>query len=174
MRTEDCSSVTSSGPSDLIKFLKTEASKADPACVAQAITRLGDSRSPSGVEVLVDLLDYKRPASIKEKYHLSDSNDTFPAVPALFSIGMPAVPGLLAALQSGRVSGAARSNGIRVIAAIYRDTPPKAIKILKEAASTAKNSEDATRLESCAKDAIAFCSENWHARCLEELKSSGR
>jgi hypothetical protein len=45
---------------------------------------------------------------------------------------------------------------------------------LRKLLGAAKSPEDATWLESCAKDAIAFCGEKWRGQCSEELKSSNR
>jgi hypothetical protein len=169
-RASDCSQVAASDPADLIKFLKTEASIADPTCVAKAIVRLGDFRTPAGAAVLIGLLDFQRPESVKEKYHLADLHDKFPAVPALFSIGKPAIPALLAKLQTGEMDAVARSNAIRTITAIYRDNPPNAIATFMRAATKATDQGAAVRLESCARDAIAFCGEKWRVKCEEALK----
>jgi hypothetical protein len=167
-RTLDCADLAASKPDDLVQFLQTQARHADPDCVARAIVRLGDFRAPSGVEALVDLLDFQRPESPREKAHLFDMHDKFPAVSALLSVGMPAVPVLIARLQSGQLTDIARSNGVHAVALIYRDNPPRAIAFRKAAAS-AKSQEEAARLESCARDAIRFCSKTWHSRCEAAL-----
>jgi hypothetical protein len=166
----ECPEVASAGVPELVQYLKTKSSTADPTCVAQAITRLGNFRSILGVQVLVSLLDYRRPESEKERYHLYDAHDIFPAVPALVSIGEPAVPGLIAKLQTGDMSRVARSNGIRAIVFIYSANQLRAITILRKAAANAPNQEAAARLESCARDAIAFCGEKWRVKCEEALK----
>lgn len=166
----DCPREVASEPSELVQFLKTQASIAAPGCVTQAITRLSNFRTPLGSAVLIDLLDFRRPESLKEKYHLGDTNDKYPAVPALFSVGLPAIPPLLIRLQSGKLSEVARANAIRVVVFIHRENPPEAVRNFKEAAGKAHTQEEASRLRSCARDAVAFCSEGWRARCSEEVK----
>jgi hypothetical protein len=170
-RALDCGDLASSKPADLISFLQTEEGRADPDCVSRVIVRLGDLRAPSGAEVLVELLDFQRPESALEKAHLFDMHDKFPAVSALLSIGGPAVPALIAGLRSGHVTEVARSNGIHAIALIYRDDPPQAIRVFMKAAASAKNQEEAVRLESCARDALKFCSKSSHDRCEAALKT---
>jgi hypothetical protein len=70
-------------PNNLIQFLKAHGRNADADCVSQAITRLGGFRIPSGVDFLVDLLDFRRRDSPGEKLHLFDPHNKFPSVPAL-------------------------------------------------------------------------------------------
>ena len=169
-RALECPEAVESTPADLVQFLEMQARTADPECVTRAIGRLGEFRSPLGTAVLVDLLDFRRPDSEVERLHAFDMHDRFPAVPALFGVGNPAVPALLLKLENVKTSPTARSNGIRAIAFIYRESPPEAVKIMKKAASTAKDQGDAVRLESSAKDAVAFCSEKWRAQCENEAK----
>jgi len=148
----DCSDVPTSKPNELAQFLKAQAREADSECVSQMISRLGEFRRASNANVLIDLLDFQRPESAREKASLFDMHDKFPAVPALFSIGLPAVPALLSKLQSGEENEVFRSNGIRALVTIYRDNPPEAIATLMKAAAAAKTETEAVRLESCAKD----------------------
>jgi hypothetical protein len=170
----DCPDVVSYKPNNLIQFLKAHGRNADPDCVSQAITRLGGFRTPSGADVLLDLLDFQRPESEGEKLHLFDAHDKFPAVPALFSIGFPAVPALLSKLQSGEGNELVRSNGIRALVTIYRDNPPDAIAALMKAAAAAKTETEAVRLESCAKDGVSFCGKTWKDRCEAAITVSNR
>lgn len=170
----DCPDVVSYTPNNLIQFLKAHGRNADPDCVSQAITRLGGFRTPSGADVLLDLLDFQRPESEGEKLHLFDAHDKFPAVTALFSIGFPAVPALLSKLQSGEGNELVRSNGIRALVTIYRDNPPDAIAALMKAAAAAKTETEAVRLESCAKEGVSFCGKTWKDRCEAATTVSNR
>ena len=95
---------------------------------------------------LIDLLDFQRPESEGEKLHLFDAHDKFPAVPALFSIGLPAVPKLIAKLQDAQTTEKVRSNAIRTIFTIYRENPVQAITVLMDAAHAAKTQDQAVRL----------------------------
>ena len=64
-------------PNNLIQFSKAHGRNADADCVPQAITRLGRLRIRFGVDVLVDLLDFRRPDSPGKKLHLFDPHDKF-------------------------------------------------------------------------------------------------
>jgi hypothetical protein len=153
----DCSDIASSKPSDLVQFLKTQGREADEECVSQAIVRLGGFRTTSGIDVLIDLLDFQRPQSTSEKLHLFDPHDKFPAVQALFGAGLPAVPQLIRKLEDGRATEVVRANAIRTVVLIYRDDPSKAITRFMHASRTANGQGQAVRLEACAKDAVKFC-----------------
>ena len=170
----NCPDLVSYEPNNLIQFLKAHGRDADADCVSQAITRLGGFRTSSGTDVLADLLDFRRPDSASEKLHLFDAHDRFPAVPALFSIGLPAVPALLSKLQSGEGNEEVRSNGIRALVTIYRDNPPEAIAVLMKAAAAATTETEAVRLESCAKDGVSFCGQTWKDRCKAALILANR
>src|SRR5215813_8847517 len=127
VRALECPAAVESTPADLVQFLQTQARTADPECVTRAIRRLGESRSTLGAAVLVDLLDFRRPDSEAEKMRIFDMHDRFPAIPALFGVGNSAVPALLEKLKTGKASQMARSNGIRAMVLINRDSPQEAV-----------------------------------------------
>jgi hypothetical protein len=168
----ECREVEGMASEALVSFLRTNASNADPQCVTDAIWQLGESKSASraAIDVLISLLDFRRPQTNPERMHISINRDWFPAVSALFSIGKPAVTPLIATLKSGQMSETARQNGIRAILAIYRDDPPQAVVALKNAAAAAHSEAEAVTLEQCAKDAVSRCSKSWKDRCEAALR----
>jgi hypothetical protein len=167
-RALECPKPVESDPADLVQFLEAQARTADPECVTLAIRRLGEFRSPLGIAVLVDLLDFRRPDSDAEKLHVFDAHDKFPAVSALFGVGSPAIPDLLTKLKTRKASPTERKNGIRAMMFIHRESPPEAIRVLKEAANAATDPQEASQLESAARDAVAFCGEKWRVKCADE------
>jgi hypothetical protein len=166
----DCPKQVESNPADLVQYLETQGRTADPECVTKAIGRLGEFRSPAGVPVLIDLLDFRRPDSDAERMRLFDMHDRFPAVSALFAVGAPAIPALIAKLQTGRASQTERTNGIRAIMSMQRNSPPDGVKILKKAAANAKDPEQSTQLDLAARDAAALCSEKWRSQCEDAAR----
>jgi hypothetical protein len=171
-RTLDCFNLPTSKPNELVQFLKTQGREADPECVSKAITRLGDFRSNLGTDVLIDLLDFKRPESDRETFGVADGHDKFPAVPALYSIGLPSVPRLIAKLQEADTTELVRSNAIRTIVVIYSANPSKAITVLLDAARIAKTQDQAVRLESCAQDAVKQCGNSRKTQCEAALMAT--
>ena len=171
----DCNEVVSQKKSDdLISFLKTRAQQMDAECVSRAITTLGDLRAASGADALASFLDFERPQSERERAGVADPHDKFPAVPALVSIGLPAVPTLMRKLQGGEMTKVARQNAIRSIVLIHSEDPSRAIETLKRAATETRTQEESLRMESSARDAIRFCSKSWRDRCEAALTASNR
>lgn len=134
----------------LIEYLKNVTATTNSDCVTRAVRRLGDFRDPSGVDVLARFLDFQSPMSERERFHVADMHDQYPAVPALMSIGLPALPTLIRKLETGELSQTGRDNTLRTISLIYRDTPVEGIRILKKASAEATTSVEASRLESAA------------------------
>jgi HEAT repeat protein len=96
---------SSAGEDQLIDFLHREATtRTDPACIEQAIERLGATRSIKAVPTLIELLDFPEPLSMNEeavRSLISGSHYTlrYKAIEALFNIGLPAIPNLLHILR---------------------------------------------------------------------------
>jgi hypothetical protein len=95
VQADDCNEIVfQKKVDDLVSFVKMRTQKSDPECVSQAITRLGDLRAPSGVEVLITFLDFERPQSRRERAGVANMHDKFPAVPALVSNRSARDPGI--------------------------------------------------------------------------------
>jgi len=165
----ECARVAGLEADALISYLKSVTAGTDPECISQAVTKLGALRAVRGVDALVDFLDFQRPQSEREKYHVADMHDKYPAVSAIMSVGLPAVPPLVAKLGGGQMSQIARYNGLRTLGFIYRDNPTEAIRALKLAAAKAEKPDEAYRLNSCAKDLVPFCADSWRGRCESAL-----
>jgi len=166
---ETCPDLSSSSTKELISFLERNGHAADPACVKKIITQLGDAKQVAAINVLISLLEFRRPDTEMEKQHLLSIEDRYPAVEALFQIGMPAVPSLVSALASYRTSDLSRQNALRALEEIHSEDPTKAISLLRKAASEAKTGAEAVRLESAARDVMKYCGKLWHDRCAAAL-----
>lgn len=171
---DGCSIVAGFTAEQLLDFLQHNSRTADPQCVTEAITRAGVLRTPAATEVLITLLDFERPETAMEKMHISSLHDKFPAVPALFAVGKPAVPALIRRIQTGELTDVAQRNSLRALLAIYRESPPEAILTLKTAAAKANNQADAVRLESSMRRAVGFCAKSWRERCNAVIADANR
>ena len=164
-----CEKVAKSSSAELMELLKGDLQSTTPECIEQAVVRLGDFREASAAAVLVNFLDFKRPLNEREKLGINMRWERFPAVGALFSIGKPAIPALLATLRSEKITEVARQNAIRAVSTIFRDDPPQGVGELRKAAREAKEPTEAARLRSGAESAAALCSDSWRDRCKGEL-----
>jgi hypothetical protein len=167
----DCKEVVSFDSDQVVTFLSTGAHTASPECVTAAIRRAEELRAANAKDVLVTLLDFKRPETEREKMHISSLRDAFPAVPALFAIGKPAVPTIVTALRGEHLSDLARQNAIRALVLIYRDNPPDAISVLKKAETNLTSPAEGPRLQSAQRQAAKLCGKTWQAQCELALKT---
>lgn len=172
LQAADCAEVKEISSEKLINYLKTNARTGDPKCVTEAIYTLGESKSGGkhATEVLINLLDFRRPETDREKMHVSSTRDWYPAVPALLEIGKAAVEPLITSLGNGQMSETARKNAIRAIVYLNREDPPQAVTMLKRAAVNAGTQAEAIALETGAKEAANSCSKSWKSRCEAALQ----
>jgi len=164
----DCAKVQNANAPQLIAFLNN-AKNAEPDCVREALSRLGDLREASGTSVLITFLAFQRPMSIKENAGLGDLHDRYPAVPALFSIGTNAIPKLVDAIASRGLKELETRNAIRATSLIYRDTPLDAIRVFQKAVVASTDADTKRRLEQAAQAAADLCSSSWHEQCKHQL-----
>ncbi|MGH9508582.1 MAG: hypothetical protein ACRD2M_01480 [Terriglobales bacterium] len=163
----DCEAFKDLQPKDLVVFLRTSAHAADPQCVTDAIIRLGDSRPKErgSIELLISLLDFRRPETEAERMHVSSNRDWFPAVSALVGAGKPAVEPLIERLKTNEMTETARQNGIRALLYIHSGDPPQAVDALMKAAKAATSQVEAVALETTARDAAKQCAKSVRNRC---------
>lgn len=166
---EDCPSVTNLSQAELLQWIDGHRDRSEGLCLAIAINRIGEFRSVEATSTLLDFLDFQRPETDREKLHISTLHDKFPAVPALFSIGKPAVPQILERLKTGNLSENARHNAVRSLVLIYRDNPVDAVTALRKAADKLGNDVEKDRILVSARDAASTCPKSWQSRCSAAL-----
>jgi HEAT repeat protein len=127
---------------------------------------LGTSKDPIAIPILIELLGFERPETEAEKLGVSSMQDKFPAVPALFSMGKPAVPALIDNLRTKDLDPVVRKNALRALIMLHRDNPPDAILELKNARSKAKLGPETDRLQSVLDDSTQTCPKSWRERCV--------
>jgi len=103
---------TSAG--EAISFL--EESKFDAhanyVCVIGAIRNLEYVHTRKAADVLVEYLDYRRPA---DEVVTGSSMEPYPAISALFGVGKPALPPLVRVVAISYRSKTARDNAVKTI-----------------------------------------------------------
>lgn len=175
----ECPKVSNSTtPDELANYLNSSVQSADSQCVTEMIHELSyvrDHATPFQIQTLINLLDFQRPETDLERMHIwsSSNGDQFPAVDALFRIGQTAVPQLIKSLGTGLMTVPARQNAVRTLIYIYRKNPPDAVKAIAEAAKKSSKTQEATQLESSAKDAATFCEKFFEQKnqCDEPLQA---
>jgi hypothetical protein len=179
LRAQSCPELQK-GPSDersLVAFLNQEGNAGKSAdCVTYAIRRLGDLNydgksttggvgAPAVVEVLVKYLDYKRPEPGFGTLGVGGNNELYPAVSALVSIGKAANPVLLKVIKNGSLTDTARENAFDAYIYIHRGNEIAAVRALKMAAKSEKDTNAAERLNKAAKEAAMRCLEETQPAC---------
>jgi hypothetical protein len=159
----------------MVSFLNVEARTADPECITTVIGRLGNSRDVSAVPVLIRLLDFQRPLTQRERAGITIMRGHFPAVSALFSIGLPAVPVLVKSIRLGELNPTSKKNAVEAVATIFRENPDQAVALLMKAARESTIPAEKENLESSAHEAAAhFCGVRWREKCANELMNTGQ
>ncbi|HEY6274598.1 MAG TPA: hypothetical protein VIX19_21640 [Terriglobales bacterium] len=161
----------------LVAFLNQEGNGGQSAdCVTYALRRLGDLNydgksitggigAPAVVDVLVKYLDYKRPEPGFGTLGVGGNNELYPAVSALVSIGKAANPALLKVIKNGSSTDTARANAFDAFIFIHRGNEKTAVRALKMAAKSEKDTSAAERLQKAAKDAAMRCLEKLQPAC---------
>jgi hypothetical protein len=159
-----------------LKYLQRDREGLNPLCVERAMYGISLSASPGNfdqyaeaVNVFVEYLDYKLPdEGSKYLRAVSSNRDPYPASSALFNIGKPATPYLLAAIASGATSDLGRRNALLTLSAIHRENLPDLVRILKRASSASQDWNSSQRLLEAAK-LTSVCKGTIEAACRDAL-----
>lgn len=165
-----CPDTASAPAKELIGFLESNGRTADPECVRKVIVQFGEAKDTSAINVLIGLLDFRRPDNEMEKKGFLRMEDRYPAVESLFQIGQRAIPYLISTIGSDKTSALSRQNALRTVAMINREDPSKAIFLLKKASRESKDTSEAVRLEAAAKAFMPYCGARWHDKCAAALE----
>ena len=148
-------------------------------CVTFAIRKLGKERYEPAVTALVKLLDFRRPPTREEKMGFYERppivEETFPAAEALESIGKPALPEVLRAIEVASTSTIALENAIAVWMEAYKYERPKGVAFLKQEVTKANNDAIKQRLRGAVQKALRYCGspeEEEGAACRQAAKGA--
>jgi hypothetical protein len=171
-----CDSLQNATSPDLVQFLNAVApDHKNSHCVAWTIRRLGREHYEPAIQALVRLLDFRRPATEREKLGFTDTGgiagiwDLYPAVGALDLIGKNALPGVLSAIEADSTSSVARENALAVWMEIYRQTDgqPKAVALLKQEETKNKDEAIKQRLTWAVQKALTQCNPPEETACRQ-------
>jgi HEAT repeat protein len=126
-----------------------EAQERDRERYVQAIERLGEIRSITAVDDLIELITFKRTLRSEEnpwpividREHPVTPLSLYPAAGALFYIGKPALPALRRLIETSDPDSLASQNAIYTLMAIFREDPKAGVRYLQDAANQAQTPE---------------------------------
>jgi hypothetical protein len=96
-----CTALDGADPQTLIEYLESSRNMQAPDCMTYAIDKLGQQQRAEASSVLTAYLDFQRPGTEPDPHKPLitrdpiSMGDIYPAIDALFKIGMPAVPSLV-------------------------------------------------------------------------------
>ena len=174
----ECASLENASSPDLVQFLNgVTPDQQNGDCVTWAIRKLGDQRYEPAIPVLLQLIDFRRPPTGRERagfvMHPLFVSDLYPSAGALYLIGRRALPGILLTIESEAVSTTARENAIFVLMEMFRDTDehPKAIAVLKQKETQAKDDKTKQKLRWATQKAVSWCNTPEENACRQAAAS---
>jgi hypothetical protein len=118
-----------------------------------AIQRLAELGTPKAINILIDLLTYRRTfpqeqgdPNVINGIHLITPAGRYPAIGALFQIGKPALPALVNVIATHESDSLRSQNATTTIMYIFRESPAKGVEFLNQAALDAPTQEAKQRL----------------------------
>lgn len=172
---QPCGRLQAASSGDLVSYLQqTSARRADAACIALAIQRLGEDKHEPAIPVLTKFLDFRWPPDARQKRRLYaveyEGRDIHPAANALKQFGSKALPGVLDAIKSPSSSPEAIEEAVSVWMAAYKNQVAGLV-LLKQAADRTADPEAKYRLGWAAYKAIGWCNESEKAQCQAAFRS---
>jgi hypothetical protein len=171
-----CQQITNGKPAGAIEYLRAQKQLApderDGACVTMAIRHLEHQASSDAVQVLLDFLDFKQPSSQMDSLRANnDPGRFYPAISTLMTLGQAGIKGLLDLIKNSD-STLIKRNATLVLVGIFRESPPSAVRLLKqESNKTTGSASDA--LLAAARYASQSCSSRFKSDCAAELTRTG-
>jgi hypothetical protein len=125
----------------------------DPKKVVEAINKLGEMKATSAVDDLAQLLTF-RIVSVGEILTgmRTEADTRFPAVSALFLIGMPALPALIKVVEDFDEQDLMSRNAWQTIISIFSGKLPEGVEYVNQAASKSSSALGSQRLSKLAEE----------------------
>lgn len=125
--------------------------QSEPDRVAQAIKRLGELKSTGAINDLIRLLIFKRTfeweaCDMINEIHLTTASERYPAVGALIEIGKPSLPALIDVIGAHDSNSLESRNAWEAVMIVFRDTPTRAVTLLRKAAAKSPSPQSAQRV----------------------------
>jgi hypothetical protein len=167
---EECELLQDAVPDRLVSYLDSEhPDQQNAACITLAINKLGDERYVPAIDVLAKLLDFRRPATSREKQglyiHIQSIDEVYPAAKALEQIGEEALPAILDAIKAGTTSRTGRENALFVWMEIYKSESPRAISLLRNEFNKSEEAVSKRNLQWALSHAPNWCNPSDKEQC---------
>lgn len=117
-----------------LEYLRGDRSKLATKCILSAMDYLGAKSFVQASAVLIQYLDYQDPSSKGQVGKWGSIIYAYPAIEALYGLGKPVVPELIAVISETNTVELVRQTAAEAIALIYGASRPDAIGALVSAA----------------------------------------
>jgi hypothetical protein len=134
-------------------------------CAIAALEILGHEHATAYIPQLVNFLTFRR------KFYWEGTGfnmrpvtelDHYPAAMALFEIGKPALPALVAVASEEKPDSLKFTNAVNTIMSIYRDQASGGVRFLRQAALNQNNQERRANLDAAVAFAETLCAKDLH------------
>ncbi len=152
-----------------LDYLRGDRSKLAPKCIVAAITYVGVEHYAPASAVLIQYLDYQDPFSKGQVGKWGSIIYAYPAVAALYGLGKPVVPELIAVISETNTVELVRQNAAEAIFLISGGSRPDAIGALVSAAHAQTDPIASNHLMDQARWLAARCSVAVRNECQNAL-----
>jgi hypothetical protein len=158
-----------------LEYLQRDRSALKPDCIFYAMDQIGLKHYAPAVKTLIKYLDYRVPEDpAKARWpvvmRFRMLSDIYPATGALFDIGKPAIPDLVASIADPDTSDVARSNAIEALFWIHREDVSEAVALLNRASKESKDWQASQRLMDAARRMADKCRGPAINSCMNALQ----
>ena len=170
---QECPFGTEPSAANLVDFLRQHNPAEENPCIDDALNRLQNIPiTDDQIPELIRFLDHRRELNEGEKagflLHPLAGGYLYPAISDLFVVGVRATEPLLIAIGTSE-SAAVRKNALETLQSIYRDDQPKAVKLLRARAMSARGNVEAQRFREAAGKTARMCTPQSQRECMAEM-----
>ncbi len=160
-----CPDLKGKSTADHLEYLRGDRSKLATKCILAAMDYVGAKRYAQASAVLIQYLDYQDPGSQGQVGKRASILYAYPAVEALYSLGKPVVPELIAVISGASTIELVRHNAAEAVALIYGTSRPDAIAVLVSAGHAQTDPIASNHLMDQARWLAARCIPAWRNEC---------
>ncbi|PYX38474.1 MAG: hypothetical protein DMG81_11625 [Acidobacteria bacterium] len=174
---EECGEARFGSAAEAAEYLQHASAAVTPlVCAQKAFQRIAKATSEEAVPLLLQHLSFKRPLSEGEKHgifmHGPTPDTLYPAVQALFTIGLPAESGLIGFLaHENNENAVERSNALYALLLIYHGNTLSVIENVMKASKLTRDDSEGSRLRAAAREAATtWCDDRIKEKCKEATR----
>ncbi|HWH58334.1 MAG TPA: hypothetical protein VN682_11925 [Terriglobales bacterium] len=136
---------------------------------------LGQERATAYIPELIKFLEFRRKfywEGTSFKMQPVTEIDHYPAAMALFQMGKPALPALLAVIAQEKPDSLRFKNAVNTVMLIHREDFPAGVRFLRHAALSQEKPENHQNLDDAVELAQTFCSKSTRAQCAAAAREN--